>query len=188
VRAARDAIGPGTELFVDANGAYGRKQALAHAEAFADARVTWFEEPVSSDDLEGLRLLRDRAPAGMDIAAGEYGYDLYYFRRMIEAGAVDVLQADATRCAGITGFLQVGALCDAYNIPLSSHTASALHVHPCCAVGRVRHLEHFHDHERIERLLFDGVSEPVNGVMRPDLSRPGFGFVFKRADATRYAA
>ena len=188
VRAARDAIGPGTELFVDANGAYGRKQALAHAEAFADARVTWFEEPVSSDDLEGLRLLRNRAPAGMDIAAGEYGYDLYYFRRMIEAGAVDVLQADATRCAGITGFLQVGALCDAYNIPLSSHTASALHVHPCCAVGRVRHLEHFHDHERIERLLFDGVPEPVNGVMRPDLSRPGFGFVFKRADATRYAA
>ena len=188
VRAAREAIGPDIELFVDANGAYGRKQALAHAEAFADARVTWFEEPVSSDDLEGLRLLRDRAPAGMDIAAGEYGYDQYYFRRMIEAGAVDVLQADATRCAGITGFLQVGALCDAYNIPLSSHTASALHVHPCCALGRVRHLEHFHDHERIERLLFDGAPEPVNGMMRPDLSRPGFGFEFKRADATRYAA
>jgi L-alanine-DL-glutamate epimerase-like enolase superfamily enzyme len=188
VRAAREAIGPDAELFVDANGAYGCKQALAHAEAFAEARVSWFEEPVSSDDLEGLRLLRDRAPAGMDIAAGEYGYDLYYFRRMIEAGAVDVLQADATRCAGITGFLQVGALCDAYNMPLSSHTASALHVHPCCALGRVRHLEHFHDHQRIERLLFDGVPQVEHGMMRPDLSRPGFGFEFKRADATRYAA
>ena len=188
VRAARDAIGPDAELFVDANGAYGRKQALAHAQAFAEARVTWFEEPVSSDDLEGLRLLRDRAPAGMDIAAGEYGYDLYYFRRLVDAGAVDVLQADATRCAGITGFLQVGALCDAYNMPLSSHTAPALHVHACCALGRVRHLEHFHDHERIERLLFDGAPEPVNGVLRPDRSRPGFGFAFKRADATRYAA
>jgi L-alanine-DL-glutamate epimerase-like enolase superfamily enzyme len=188
VRAAREAIGPETELFVDANGAYRPKQALAHAEAFADAGVTWFEEPVSSDDLEGLRLLRDRAPAGMDIAAGEYGYDLSYFRRMVEAGAVDVLQADATRCAGITGFLQVGALCDAHNMPLSSHTASALHVHPCCAIGCVRHLEHFHDHERIERLLFDGVLQPVDGVMRPDLARPGFGFEFKRADASRYAA
>lgn len=188
VKAARNAIGPDTELFVDANGAYSRKEALTHAEAFADLGVTWFEEPVSSDDLEGLRLLRDRAPATMDIAAGEYGYDLYYFERMIQAGAVDVLQADATRCAGITGFLQVGALCDAHNLPLSSHTASALHVHPCCAVGRVRHLEHFHDHERIERMLFDGVSEPVHGMLRPDLSRPGFGVEFKRIDARRYAA
>ena len=108
-RAARQAIGPDVQLFVDANGAYGRKQALAKAEALAGFGVTWFEEPVSSDDLEGLRLIRDRAPAGMDIAAGEYGYDLHYFRRMLEAGAVDVLQADATRCAGITGFLQAAA-------------------------------------------------------------------------------
>jgi len=97
VRAAREAIGPGAELFVDANGAYTRKQALATACAFTEFDVSWFEEPVSSDDLDGLRLLRDRAPAGMEIAAGEYGYDLFYFRRMLEAGAVDVLQADATR-------------------------------------------------------------------------------------------
>ena len=110
VRAAREAIGPACELFVDANGAYSRKQALGQAERFAELGVTWFEEPVSSDDLDGLRLLRDRGPAGMDIAAGEYGYDLPYFRRMLEAGAVDVLQADASRCAGITGFLRVGAL------------------------------------------------------------------------------
>jgi L-alanine-DL-glutamate epimerase-like enolase superfamily enzyme len=188
VKYAREAIGDQAELFVDANGAYSARQAIAHAEAFADARVTWFEEPVSSDDLEGLRFVRELAPVAMDITAGEYGYDLYYFRRMLEAGAVDVLQADATRCAGITGFLQVGALCDAYNVALSSHTASALHVHPCCAVARVRHLEHFHDHERIERILFDGVPELVNGSLQPDLSRPGFGIELKRADASRYAA
>lgn len=188
VRMAREAIGPDTELFVDANGAYSPKQALTHAEAFAEAGVTWFEEPVSSDDLEGLRLLRERALARMDIAAGEYGYDLYYFRRMLDAGAVDVLQADATRCAGITGFLQVGALCDAHNMALSSHTASALHLHPCCALGRVLHLEHFYDHERIERMLFDGVAEPSNGLLRPDVSRPGLGLELKRADASRYAA
>ena len=188
VAAAREAVGRDVELMVDANGAYDRTQALAHAEAFGQADVVWFEEPVSSDDLEGLRVVRDRAPAGMDIAAGEYGYDLYYFRRMLDAGAVGVLQADATRCAGITGFLQVGALCDAYNMPLSSHTASALHVHPCCAVGRVRHLEHFHDHQRIEQMLFDGLPTLEGGMMRPDLSRPGLGLEFKRADASRYAA
>ena len=122
VAAAREAIGPEAELFVDANGAYSRKQALALAETFAaDSAVTWFEEPVSSDDLEGLHLIRDRAPFGMDIAAGEYGYDLWYFRHMLEAGAVDVLQADATRCAGITGFMRVGTLVQARSMQLSSH-------------------------------------------------------------------
>jgi L-alanine-DL-glutamate epimerase-like enolase superfamily enzyme len=187
VHAARKAIGPDAELFVDANGAYTRKQALAFAEAFADARVSWFEEPVSSDDLHGLRLLRDRGPAGMDIAAGEYGYESFYFERMLEAGAVDVLQADATRCAGITGFLQAGALCEAFGLPLSAHTAPALHVHPGCALGRVRHLEYFHDHARIEQMLFDGARDPVDGTLAPDLSRPGLGLELKRADAARYA-
>ncbi|APR87888.1 Mandelate racemase [Minicystis rosea] len=124
VRAARAAIGPGAALFVDANGAYSRKQALAFAERFAGEGVTWFEEPVSSDDLAGLRLLRDRAPAGVDVAAGEYGYDIGYFRRMLEAGAVDVLQADASRC-GITGFLAVGALCEARSRPLRALCALA---------------------------------------------------------------
>ncbi len=186
VRAAREAIGPEAELFVDANGAYTRKQALAFAEAFAGSGVTWFEEPVSSDDLAGLRLLRDRGPAGMAIAAGEYGYDLFYFRRMLAAGAVDVLQADATRCAGITDFLRVGALCDAEPIPLSAHTAPSIHAHPCCALTPAVHVEYFHDHARIERMLFDGALAPRGGMLRPDLSRPGLGLDFKRADAARF--
>lgn len=188
VRAAREAIGPEAELFVDANGAYSRKQALYYARAFADFGVSWFEEPVSADDLEGLRLVRDRAPERMDIAAGEYGYDLHYFRRMLEAGAVDVLQADATRCAGITGFLRAGALCEAHSLPLSAHTAPSLHLHPCCALPPLRHVEYFHDHVRIEKMFFDGAVEPIAGILYPDLSRPGLGLDFKRSDATRYAA
>ncbi len=187
VAAVREAIGPGKSLFVDANAAYSRKQALAMAQAFAEMDVSWFEEPVSSDDLEGLRLVRDRAPPGMDISAGEYGYDSVYFRRMLEAGAVDVLQADATRCAGVTGFLQAAALCRAFNVPLSSHCAPSMHVHACCAAAPVRHLEYFYDHARIEKMLFDGALEPVNGELTPDLSRPGFGLEFKRADALHYA-
>ncbi len=188
VAQAREAIGPDAELFVDANGAYSRKQALALAEVFAkDSHVSWFEEPVSSDDLEGLRMIRERAPMGMEIAAGEYGYDLWYFRRMLEANAVDVLQADATRCAGITGFLRVSALVEARSMQLSSHCGPALHVHPCCAVPNFRHMEYFHDHVRIEQMFFDGVITPVDGKLRPDLSRPGMGLEFKRADAAKYA-
>ena len=187
VRAAREAIGPAAALFVDANGAYTRKQALAFAEAFAEHGVTWFEEPVPSDDLDGLRLLRDRAPAGMDVAAGEYGYTLFDFRRLLDAGAVDVLQADATRCAGISDFLRAGALCEAAPVPLSAHTAPALHAHPCCALAAAVHVEWFHDHARIERMLFDGAAAPRGGVLHPDLSRPGLGLELKRADAARFA-
>jgi L-alanine-DL-glutamate epimerase-like enolase superfamily enzyme len=189
VAEAREAIGPAAELFVDANGAYSRKEALALARIFSEnSGVTWFEEPVSSDDLEGLHLIRDCAPVGMEIAAGEYGYDLWYFRRMLEAQAVDVLQADATRCAGITGFLRVGTLCEARSLPLSSHCGPALHVHACCAVPNFRHMEYFHDHVRIEQMFFDGVLTPIEGALHPDLSRPGMGLEFKRADAASYAA
>jgi L-alanine-DL-glutamate epimerase-like enolase superfamily enzyme len=189
VRRAREAIGPDAELFVDANGAYARKQALALAQRFhAESGVSWFEEPVSSDDLAGLRLLRDHAPAGVQIAAGEYGYDAVYFQRMLEAGAVDVLQADVTRCAGITELLRVDGLCRARSMPLSLHCGPAIHLHPGLALGQLVHLEYFHDHVRIEQLLFDGVVAPREGALFPDLDRPGNGLELKRADAERYAA
>jgi L-alanine-DL-glutamate epimerase-like enolase superfamily enzyme len=188
VKAAREAIGPDAALYVDANGAYSRKQALSMAEQFAEFDVSWFEEPVTSDDLDGLRLIRDRGPAGMDIAAGEYGYDVLYFKRMLDAGAVDVQQADASRCGGISEFLRVGALCDAANVPISAHTSPSLHLHPCCALSRLRNIEYFHDHVRIENMFFDGVIKPVGGRLHPDLSRPGMGLEFKKADAERYSA
>ena len=188
VAVARSAIGDDTELYVDANGALQRKQALWFADEYARRfDVGWFEEPVSSDDLAGLRLIRDRAPAGLEIAAGEYGYTLSYFERMLEAGAVDCLQADVTRCEGITGFLRVAALCEARSLELSAHCGPAIHVHPCCAVGPLRHLEYFHDHVRVEQLLLEGTLEPDGGELRPDLTRPGNGLTLKRADAARYA-
>ena len=136
VRAARKAIGDKAELFVDANGAYSRKQALEFAARFADLGASWFEEPVSADDLEGLRLIRDHGPAGMDVAAGEYGFDAWYFRHMLAAGAVDVLQADATRCGGYTGFFQAADLCIANCMPLSAHCARPFT--PTCVVPLCR--------------------------------------------------
>ena len=187
VSCAREAIGPDAELFVDANGAYSRKQALELAGRFwGEARVSWFEEPVSSDDLAGLALLRDRAPAGMEIAAGEYGYDAVYFERML--GAVDVLQADITRCGGVTELMRVDGLCRARSLPLSLHCGPAIHRHPALCLGQLAHLEYFHDHVRIERLLFDGATEPRDGALYPDLERPGIGLELKRSDAVRYAA
>jgi L-alanine-DL-glutamate epimerase-like enolase superfamily enzyme len=174
VEAARAAIGTEAELFVDANGAYSRKEALGWAELYAfEWGVTWFEEPVSSADVEGLRLLRDRGPAGMDIAAGEYAYVPRDFVNLL--GVVDCLQADVTRCGGITGFLRAGVLAAAHGLDLSAHCAPAASLAACTAVPRFRHLEWFHDHIRVEAELFDGVPEPEGGVLRPNFSHPGNG-------------
>ncbi len=188
VAAAREAIGDDVELFVDANGAYTRKQAIGFAAAFAAYDVRWFEEPVSSDDLVGLRYIRDHTPPAVAVTAGEYGYDTMYFRRMLDAEAVDVLQADITRCLGVTGLMNVDALCQAYSMPLSLHTAPAAHLHPAAAMQSLVHLEYFHDHERIERLLLDGLPELESGALVPDRTKPGLGIELNRQEAKRYAA
>jgi L-alanine-DL-glutamate epimerase-like enolase superfamily enzyme len=186
VQEARRAIGKDCHLFVDANGAYTVTQALELAYRFAEDGVRWFEEPVSSANLVGLRQVRERAPLGMDIAAGEYGYNSFYFRSMLDAEAVTVLQADCTRCGGISGFLNAAALCWSHNLPLSSHCGPSMHLHVCCAVPRAIHMEFFHDHARIERMFFDGFCEPVKGCMTPDLSRLGMGLELKRSDASKF--
>jgi L-alanine-DL-glutamate epimerase-like enolase superfamily enzyme len=187
VERAKRAIGE-AHLFVDANGAYDVRQAINLARLFADHDVVWFEEPVSSDDLEGLAAVRNRIPGAIEVAAGEYAYTVEYVRRMLESHAVDVQQADITRCGGITAFLQIAALCEAFQIDLSGHCAPAVHLHAACACPRFRHLEWFHDHVRIEHMLFEGAPQPEHGMIRPDLSRPGNGLVFKEQDAARYAA
>jgi L-alanine-DL-glutamate epimerase-like enolase superfamily enzyme len=186
VAGARRAIGSSAELFVDANGAYTKKQALELGKQFAEQHVTWYEEPVYHNDLEGNRFVRDRVPAIMEISNGEYGYAPYQFKQIIDAGAADVLQADVTRCGGYSGFLAVDALCEASNLPLSSHCAPYVTL-PVAAVAKMlRHIEYFYDHVRIEKLFFDGTPDPREGELQPNLERPGIGLEFKRADAERY--
>lgn len=186
IRAACDALPEGSSLFVDANGAYHPKEALFHAEQMARYGIAWFEEPVSSDDICGLQFLREHAPACMDIAAGEYGYNADDFRHLLEHNAVDILQVDATRCQGITGFLQAAALADAFHRPVSSHCAPALHAPLMCHIAGGVHMEYFSDHVRIERMLFDGAPKVKNGVLAPQTDRPGFGYIFKEKDAERF--
>ena len=185
VRAVREAVGDGVELYVDANGAYDRTQARRLGTVFAEKHgVCWFEEPVSSDDLEGLAELRTALP--LDVTAGEYGYDLVYFQRMLAAGAVDVMQADIGRCAGITEWLRVAAACASWQTPYSAHCGPSLHAHAACVPPNLRHIEYFHDHVRVESLLFDGVLVPVDGELHPDDSRPGMGLTLRASDAERF--
>jgi L-alanine-DL-glutamate epimerase-like enolase superfamily enzyme len=185
---ARNAVGDETELYVDANGALPVRAAIEWAHIYrSEFDVSWFEEPVTSDDVDGLREVRAGAPGGIDIAAGEYCWNPWDARRLLAGRAVDCLQLDVTRCLGITGFLAAAGAAGADNIDVSAHCAPQLSAHVCTAVRRLRHLEYFHDHVRIERELFDGVLLPEEGgVLRPDRDRPGHGLALKRADAERF--
>ena len=175
---ARLAIGEATELFVDANGAYDRDEAVEWAHRYADEwDVRWFEEPVTSADFAGLRLVREQAK--LDVAAGEYAFVPADFRNLLDAETVDCLQADVTRCGGYTGFLNAAALAAQHGLQVSAHCAPQASAHVCCAVPHSRHIEYFHDHIRVEHELFDGVLVPQDGALRPDRSRPGHGLELK---------
>jgi L-alanine-DL-glutamate epimerase-like enolase superfamily enzyme len=184
VSAVRQAIGPDAELFVDANGAYTAKQAIDMARRFNEQGVTYFEEPVAFDHIDQLAFIRQHSPIA--IASGEFGYSSYDFRNVLDARAVDILQADATRCLGITGCLQAAALAHSYGVPFSTHTAHSIHTHIGCAVPQISHVEYFYDHVRIENMLFDGALQPERGYLRPDASRPGLGLELKTSDAERW--
>jgi L-alanine-DL-glutamate epimerase-like enolase superfamily enzyme len=176
--AAREAIGDDTELYVDANGAFDRDEALAWAKRYEEEwNVTWFEEPVSSADLHGLHHIRDHTT--LDVAAGEYAYVPADFRNLLDAEAVDCLQIDVTRCGGYTGFIRAAKLAEEYGLDVSAHCAPQVSAHVCCAVPNFRHIEYFHDHARLEPMLFDGVLEPDDGGLRPDRSRHGHGLTLK---------
>lgn len=183
IRQTRSRVGDDTEVFVDANGAYTRKQAIRLMQRAGDLDVRWFEEPVSSDDLPGLHEVRDAVPA--DVAAGEYAWDVPYVRRMCESGAVDCMQADVTRIGGITQWLRAAAVAGSFGLQVSGHCAPHLHVAVAAAVPNLRHLEWFHDHVRIESMFFDGALDPRGGRLVP-AETPGNGLVLRSADAEQY--
>ncbi len=186
VRAVSKALNGRAELYVDANGAYTRKQALQKSREFADLDVTWFEEPVTSDDQIGLHMLVEHAPPSMNIAAGEYCYVLDDARILIETGSVDVLQADVTRCGGVTNFLKIGHAAEIHHLPLSAHTSPSIHATLCCTLTPAMNVEYFYDHFRIEQMIFEGAIRPINGDLHPDLSRNGLGLELKRPDAEKF--
>jgi L-alanine-DL-glutamate epimerase-like enolase superfamily enzyme len=185
---ARDSIGRETELMTDANGAYDGPQATEWAQRLREEwGVSYLEEPLTSDDPGGLSHLREHTPPGLAIAAGEYASDLHGCERLLEAGAVDILQADVTRCGGITSLVRIDGLCTAQNVPFSAHCAPAVSAHACCGMESALHIEYFHDHTRVEGMLFDGVVDARDGFLEPDRDRPGLGLEPRRPDAQEFS-
>jgi L-alanine-DL-glutamate epimerase-like enolase superfamily enzyme len=171
VQRLRELAGPHAELMVDANGGYSVGQARRIGHCLDELGVSWFEEPVSSDDPEGLALLRRTLRC--DITAGEYAADLYDITALLSA--VDCLQLDATRCGGYTGFLRGATLAAAHNLDVSAHCAPALHAPIATAVPNLRHIEYFADHARLEPELLDGVAAAQGGQLHPAADSSGHG-------------
>ncbi len=178
----RDLVGTTGAVMVDANGGYTLGQAVRVGQALAELGVDWFEEPVSSDDLTGLREIRTQITP--DVAAGEYGYTLRYFAAMLAARAVDCLQIDATRCGGYTTWLRAAAAAESVGVDVSAHCAPALHAPMLLAVPNLRHQEYFHDHVRIETLLFPGSLQVTDGALHP--TGHGHGLVLDRDAASAF--
>ena len=183
----REAIGDGVELMVDANGAFAAKEALAPRGRILRLRRRPGSRSRSAPRIApGLRLVREQGVPGMAVAAGEYEWDLPRLPEL--APCVDTVQADVTRIGGITNLLRVDGICKGLQRPFSAHCAPAISAHACCAIETLAHLEYFHDHVRVERLLFDGTLDPHGGTLEPDRSRPGHGLELKRAEVERWAA
>ncbi len=182
IGAFRELAGPDVELMVDANGGYTSGQARRVGAVLDEMAVRWFEEPVSSDDLGGLAVVR--AAVRCDVAAGEYAADVYTAAALCPV--VDCLQLDVTRCGGYTGFLRGAAIAQAHNVQVSGHCAPALHAPVASAVPNLRHVEWFIDHARLEPLLVDGVPPVRDGAMAVDDVVAGHGMTLsRRADPYR---
>jgi L-alanine-DL-glutamate epimerase-like enolase superfamily enzyme len=181
VQQLRELAGDGITLMVDANGAYTRGQACRVGVELDALGVTWFEEPVSSDDLAGLHAVRDAVRC--DVSAGEYAADSYDAAGLVPV--VDCLQLDATRCGGFTGWLRAAAVAQAHNVDVSAHCAPALHAQVADAAPNLRHVEWFADHVRLEPELVDGVPEVRDGALYVDPDRPGHGMSLNPSADTR---
>lgn len=182
----RRLCGPEVQLFVDANEACDKKVAREFADLLKELKIIWFEQPIFAYDLKGMHDFKLQMPTGIYLTTGEYVYNLTDLSNILQADAADVIQLDVTRCEGVSGFLKCSNLCEAYDVPISTHCAPALTVSPACSVGGLKHIEYFFDHARLENMLFDGVPQPRDGYFKPDLSRLGNGLILKKREIEKF--
>ena len=168
----RRRVGPEVGVFVDANGGYDVTQALEIGRELDALGVAWFEEPVTSDDPSGLARVRRGLSA--DVAAGEYVWRAADARVLLDAGAVDCLQIDVTRCGGITAWREIAGLAADAGLDVSAHCAPQLAARVGVATDRLRHVEWFLDHMRVDALLFEGALPVADGLLTPT-EAPGHG-------------
>ena len=172
VRAMRRHLGPDFPLMVDANMRWSADEAIRAARAFRELEPVWLEEPTIPDDVPGhARIVRE---GGLPIAAGENLHTLHEFRQLIAAGGVTFPEPDVTNCGGVTTFMKVCHLAEAFNLPVTSHGAHDITVHLLAAVPNRSYLE-AHGFG-LDALIAEPLRMQDGLAVAPD--RPGHGVVF----------
>jgi L-rhamnonate dehydratase len=170
VEAVRKELGDDFTIYIDANNGYYAKQAIRLAEEYKRLDVAWFEEPVLADDIPGLAQVA--AATTIPVATGEHEYTKYGFRDLITAGGVDIVQSDIAQVGGVTEWLKIAHMTEAFNLPLAPHAWCLLHLHPAMATPNLMTLEWLDiEQQNIARWFVDPPM-PKNGFIKPD-DRPG---------------
>jgi len=179
VRVAREAVGPDVKLLVDANNAYRYYEAIEVARKIEKYDIFWFEEPVAPDDYRGHAMIMQST--SIPVATGENEYTRYGFRDLIEHNAVAIINADAQVLGGVTEFMKVAALAQAYDLPIAPHGKQDVHVHLVAAIPNGLIVEYYRDstdpmwaHMFKETLRLD-----KEGFLSPP-DRPGLGVELNR--------
>jgi L-alanine-DL-glutamate epimerase-like enolase superfamily enzyme len=179
IRVIREAIGPDIDLMCDINQRWDVRQAISIGSRIEEYRLFWLEDVVAPDDYAGLASVA--AALATPIAAGEYVYGKVPFRHMLEARSVDIVMIDVLRAGGITQWLKIAAMAEAFNLPVVNHLYPEVSVHLVAAVPNGLTVEYMPWSSR----LFEEVPVAVNGELTvPD--RPGLGLAFDEAAFRRY--
>lgn len=168
IAAVREAVGPGFEIFTDANQAFAVDEAIRRARAYEPLDIGWLEEPLPADDISGHERLSQHT--SLPIAVGESLYSVSHFREYLQRHAASVIQVDVGRIGGITPWLKVAHMAEAFNVAVCPHFLMELHVSLCAAVPNARWVEYIPQLDELttERMRME------QGRARPS-DAPGLG-------------
>ncbi len=173
LRAVRKAVGDDVEIYIDANNGYTAKQAIGMARKFEESNVGWYEEPVLADDIDGLAQVV--AAIDIPVATGEHEYTKYGFKDLMCRGAADIVQPDVGRVGGVTEWMKVAAMADAFNLPVASHSYQLVHLHMACATPNLMVVECLGTREAEDVILYKDCAVPSGPEWSPDPDKPGLG-------------
>jgi L-alanine-DL-glutamate epimerase-like enolase superfamily enzyme len=165
----REAVGPAWEIMTDANQGFSLNEAIRRARAYEELGVAWFEEPIHADDVHAHQQLA--ASTSVPIAVGESLYSISQFKDYLQSGACSIVQVDVGRIGGITPWLKVAHMAEAFHVPVCPHFLMELHLGLCCAVPNSRYLEYIPQLDmvtstgiRVDEGMAIASLEPGNGI------------------------
>ncbi|KFL25833.1 mandelate racemase [Devosia sp. 17-2-E-8] len=177
ISAVREAVGPGFEIFTDANQAFAVDEAIRRARAYEPLDIGWLEEPLPADDIEGHKRLVEHT--SLPIAVGESLYSHLHFREYLERHACSIVQVDVGRIGGITPWLKVAHMAECFNIAVCPHFLMELHVSLCAAVPNARWVEYI---PQLDDLTSEGMTIRDGKAIPSDAPGLGIAWDFEAID------